>query len=592
MASLEKNRRRAEPDPRAAQRAGAYESALSLMRVRAEVFENRTAFYSEGDGGAARLTYSELAASVRKLSDYLIERGFGAGARVAILSESRPEWAVAFFAAVRSGVVVVPLDSKLSVAELLPIVADAEPRLLFVSSRLAASAGALRARLSSLEEIVVMDGEGAHGPYPLLSELEARRAQEGAARSMDETALIVYTSGTTAGPKGVMITFKNLGHQITNLEHVMKLSSEDVLLSILPMNHLLELTCGFLGVLYSGGAICYSNTLFPHELAQIMRERKVTGMICVPLFLRMLKSSIEKEIGRLDKAPRAAFEIAFKAARRIPFRFARKLLFRRVHKQLGGRFRCFISGGAPLDPKVFEFFDRLGLPVYQGYGLTETSPVIAVNTPRNHRFNSVGKPLAGVRVRISAAGGRGGEGEVLTAGPHVMKGYYRRDDLTRQVIDEKGWLHTGDLGRLDEDGFLYITGRLKNLIVLGSGKKVSPEEVEAALSGSPLIKEVCVIGLTAREGSRGGAESVCAVVVPGEQVARRHASEDELFEEVREEVNRLSLGLAPFKRPSKVIVSLDSLPKTPSLKVKRAEVLELLARRGAGRESGASFISR
>jgi long-chain acyl-CoA synthetase len=587
MALLKKNQRRARLDLRAA----TYENALLLMQVRAEIFANRTAFYSAASGVATRLTYSELAASVRKLSDYLIERDFEAGARLAILSESRPEWAVAFFAAVRSGMVVVPLDSKLSVAELLPIVKDAEPCLLFVSSRFVAAADALRARLSSIAEVVVLDAKEG-GPYPLSSELEARSAREGVARSIDETALIVYTSGTTARPKGVMITFRNLGHQVMNLEQVMKLSSEDVLLSILPMNHLLELTCGFLGVLYSGGAICYSDTLFPHELARIMRERRVTGMICVPLFLRMLKSSIEKETGRLDETARAAFDIAFKAARLIPFRFARRLLFRRVHKQLGGRFRCFISGGAPLDPEVSEFFDRLGLPVYQGYGLTETSPVISVNTPRSHRFYSVGKPLSGVRVRISGDEGPGGEGEILTAGPHVMKGYYRRDDLTRQVIDEEGWFHTGDLGRLDEDGFLYITGRLKNLIVLGSGKKVSPEEVEAALSGSSLIKEVCVIGLIAREGSGRGSESVCAVVVPAEQVARRCASEEELFEEIKEEVNRLSLGLAPFKRPAKVIVSVDSLPKTPSLKIKRAEVMELLARQVDGRASAASFISR
>lgn len=581
MAVLEKIQRIKKLDSPPAREAGAYESPLSLMQRRAEIFGDRAAFFSYTDGGASRLTYSELAARVKKLSDYLIERGFEAGARVAILSESRPEWAVAFFAAVRSGVIVVPLDSKLTPAELMPILADAEPCVLFVSSQFAATAEAVRDRLPSLKDVIVMDGQAGHGSYLLMGELEARSPRQGAARGMDETALIVYTSGTTGRPKGVMITFRNLGHQIMNLEQVMKLSSKDVLLSILPLSHLLELTCGFLGVLYAGGAICYSNTLFPHELAQIMRERKVTGMICVPLFLRMLKSSIEKEAGRQGKARSAAFDIAFKAARRIPSRAVRRLLFHRVHKQLGGRLRCFISGGAPLDPEVAEFFDRLGLPVYQGYGLTETSPVIAVNTPRSNRFNSVGKPLTGVRVRIRATGGSGGEGEILTAGPHVMKGYYRREDLTREVMDEEGWFHTGDLGRLDEDGFLYITGRIKNLIVLGSGKKVSPEEVEAALSGGSIIKEVCAIGLIAREGSGKGSESVCAVVVPSEQAARQHAGQRELFEAIEEEVNRLSLGLAPFKRPSKVIVRLEPLPKTPSLKIKRAEVLESLAAREA-----------
>ena len=590
MAALEEIRQIKKPD--GGRGAGAYESALSLMRFRAEIFGDRTAFFSCANGSTSLVTYSELAARVKRLSDYLIERGFEAGARVAILSESRPEWAVAFFAAIRSGVIVVPLDNKLTPAELMPILADAEPCLLFVSSQFASTADAVRDGLPSLKSIIVMDGRESHGSYPLMSELEARSPRQGVARGADETALIVYTSGTTGKPRGVMITFKNLRHQIMNLEDVMKLSSKDVLLSILPLNHLLELTCGFLGVLYAGGAICYSNTLFPHELAQLMRERRITGMICVPLFLRMLKSSIEKEIGRTGKAQKAAFDMAFKAARWIPSRSGRRLLFRGIHKQLGGRFRCFISGGAPLDPEVAEFFDRLGLPVYQGYGLTETSPVIAVNSPRSNRFNSVGKPLAGVRVRIRATGGSGGEGEILTAGPHVMKGYYRREDLTREVMDEEGWFHTGDLGRLDEDGFLYITGRIKNLIVLGSGKKVSPEEVEAALSASSIIKEVCAVGLIASEGSGKGSEAVCAVVVPTEQAARQHASRQELFEEVEKEVNRLSLGLAPFKRPSKVIVSLEPLPKTASLKIRRAEVLESLAMREAVSPSAATFISR
>jgi long-chain acyl-CoA synthetase len=231
---------------------------------------------------------------------------------------------------------------------------------------------------------------------------------------------------------------------------------------------------------------------------------------------------------------------------------------------------------------VAAFFDRIGIPIYLGYGLTETSPVISVNTPKAHRMNSVGRPLAGVRVRILINGEKEGEGEILTAGPHVMQGYYKREDLTEKVVDRDGWFHTGDLGRLDDDGFLYITGRIKNLIVLGSGKKVNPEEVEAVISRSALVKEVCVLGSISHGGLMRGTEEVCAVVVPAEPpVGSQSRDRYEIAEEMNEEVARLSQDLASYKRPSKIYVRFEDLPKTTTRKVKRAVVLEWLARQEA-----------
>ena len=227
-----------------------------------------------------------------------------------------------------------------------------------------------------------------------------------------------------------------------------------------------------------------------------------------------------------------------------------------------------------------EFFDRLGIPIYLGYGLTETSPVISVNTPNARRMNSVGRPLAGVRVRILGNGEKDGEGEILTAGPHVMQGYYRRMDLTKQVVDQDGWFHTGDIGRLDKDGFLYITGRIKNLIVLASGKKVNPEEVEAVIARSEMIKEVCVLGSTSRDGLMRGTEEVCAVVVPSEAVLKS-AERSEIAERIRNEVARLSQDLASYKRPSRVYVHFEDLPKTTTRKIKRPVLLEWLARQQA-----------
>lgn len=539
---------------------------LSLMQFKSDLYGDRTAFHFYEDRLWKEMTYSELSKKVRLLSDYLIEWGLERGDRIAILSESRPEWAVTFFAAIRSGAVVVPLDIKLTRPELVSILKDAAPRLLFVSSQLAETVYAIKEQLSFVEEIILICDKEAQ----CAGKLKPSNEQEGRERGPEETALIVYTSGTTGAPKGVMISFHNLGYQVMNFECVMTLTSEDILLSMLPLNHLLELTCGLLGTLYAGGAICYCQSLFPQEIAQIMREKKVTAMITVPLFLKMLKAGIEKEIGHASRIKQWMFQFALKVSSRIRLPFARRRLFSEIHKKFGGRFKNFISGGAPLESEVARFFDLLGFPVYQGYGLTETSPVISVNTPRHNRMNSVGRPLPGARVRI--LGKDGGEGEILTAGPHVMKGYYKRSDLTDEVIDDEGWFHTGDLGRLDEGGFLYVTGRIKNLIVLGSGKKVSPEEVEEIISASPLIKEACVVGRLSDNGILRGTEEVCAVVVPADPVAERA----ELQEAIEKEIDRLSLELANYKRPSKVIVRLEDLPKTSTRKIKRAVVLKWL----------------
>ncbi|HEX5735325.1 MAG TPA: AMP-binding protein [Blastocatellia bacterium] len=544
------------------------QGVLSLMQMKAEFYSDRAAFHHYEDGAWRAVTYAELASRVRSLSDYLIESRFTPGDRITILSESRPEWAVALLASVRCGAIVVPLDTKLTATELLSILRDAEPRLLFVSAAQASLAGELKAGLPFLESVFLLNSESGEGGFTSIDKLQASQLQEGVARGVDETSLIVYTSGTMGEPKGVMISFKNLGYQIMNFEEIITLDERDMLLSMLPLNHLLELTCGLLGALYAGGRITYCSTLFPQEIAQIMRDQRVTCMITVPLFLKMLKASIEKEVARRGPASGRLFRAMLQAARWIKSRRLRKLLFKNIHDRLGGRLRAFISGGAPLDAEVEEFFDRLGIPIYQGYGLTETSPVISVNTPSHNRAGSVGRPLPGVRVRLLENGTRRGEGEILTAGPHVMKGYFKREDLTREAIDEQGWFKTGDLGRVDEDGFLYITGRAKNLIVLGSGKKVNPEDVEAALSESHLIKEVCVVGLLARDGLQRGQEEICAVVVPHERGGSA------LDMDITEEVNRLSATLAPFKRPTNVIVRHEDLPRTSTRKVKRALVTE------------------
>ena len=255
---------------------------------------------------------------------------------------------------------------------------------------------------------------------------------------------------------------------------------------------------------------------------------------------------------------------------------AGKIFFKKIHQQFGGALRCFVSGGAPLDAVVEEDFTIWGFNVLQGYGLTETSPVLTANTFTQRKYGSVGIPLKGVEIKIVAqAEGNSKEGEIVVRGPNIMRGYYRNKEKTDEVIRD-GWFHTGDIGYLDKDGFLYITGRIKNMIVLGGGKKVHPEEVEEVMSKSDYIKEICVLGKKATAGLKAGTEEVFAVIVPNLDAFDAAKKQDKGFirEKISSEINILSENLAEYKKISDFTLYFDELPKTSTRKIKRKEVLE------------------
>ena len=296
-------------------------------------------------------------------------------------------------------------------------------------------------------------------------------------------------------------------------------------------------------------------------------------MVVVPLFLKLLRETIQKDVMRSGILRRALFRAMLIMARGLPNRGLRRFLFHSVHRQFGGRLTEFICGGAPLDPRVAHFFQRLGFSVYQGYGLTETGPVVSMNTPHHNKIGSVGLPLPGVSVRIIRSDPHVSDGEILTRGPHVMKGYFRREDLTKDVIDAGGWLHTGDLGHIDTAGYLHITGRLKDLIVLGNGKKVHPEEVEDVLCRGASVKEVSVLGRRAQNGLHKDTEEVWAVVVPRDGQGEDHHATEQI---VLRDVEQLSRTLAPFKRPTRVAVRFEDLPRTTTRKIRRPMIQQWL----------------
>lgn len=511
---------------------------LHDLDLRFAASADRPALRREDGMAGTELSYADVRARIAITAAALRAAGVANGVRVALLCENRPEWVIALLGALRAGATVVPLDTKLGVAELTTLVGHARPLLVVTSN-----AHGERAREAAPGvRILSVDDAPPAAPSGLVVE---RRAS-------DDVALIIYTSGTTGEPKGVAITLGNLLHQVRAVDAAIGPQGRERFLSVLPLCHLYELICGLLVPLSRGAVISYpaNETLLPAELAQIMKSRRITSIVGVPLLYRALLRGIDVQLRRAPRTARLVVAVAGAIAAAIPLPAVRRLLHAPVLRAFGGSLHQLYSGGAALDVDVARGFERMGLPIFQGYGLSETSPVIAMSSPGAYRVGSVGRPLPGVEVRIST------EGEIQTRGPHVMRGYVDRPDLTAAVLGEDGWLRTGDLGRLDADGYLYVTGRAKDVIVLGGGKKVYPDEVEQVLAQHAGFAEVCVLGVAARHGN----EEVCAVIVP--------ASPGELDAEA--EVARALAAIAAFKRPTRVVVRREPIPRTTTRKAKRA----------------------
>ncbi len=543
----------------------ASESITQLIQDKARLYGSKPALSLHGGAPTEQYTYLELDDSAGRLAGGLMDLGLEPGDRVALLSEARPRWGVAFFAAIRAGAVIVPLDYRASESELNEILDDATPRILLVSS----SAEDLAEKiLDGREDLLVfsLEPQIEDSRYESIDRIAAPTTGAYVERAQDDVAVITYTSGTMGHSKGVATTFSNLLFEVQAFRQVMLNDSRFATVSILPLSHLFELTAGFLGVLYGGGSICYCNSLLPQDIVGAMRWQKPTCMTTVPLFLKLLADAIRREVSKQSRSRRVLFNMARSISRFAPLALSR-FLFASLRQRFGGRLEYFVCGGAPLDPATRRFFENVGMPVYEGYGLAETSPVITTNGPVSHRAGSVGKPLPGVEVRISR------HGEILTRGPQVMRGYFGRPELTAKVIDEDGWLHTGDIGHFDSRGFLHVSGRQKNTIVLANGKKVQPEELEAVLFEHPFIDEGCVVGVAGNRGLASGSEEVCAIAVANEAAIRYCAAhkldlQDLVDEIIRERAQRFSA----FERPTRICVRSEPLPRTSTRKVRRPEV--------------------
>lgn len=553
-----------------------YENIFTLLEKTTIENQKRVALGMKTMWGWSEFTYKGLGLLASRLGAYLInDLQIPKGEKLAILSESLPEYGVCVFGSVLAGLTIVPLDNKLTIYELTSILSSCEPTVLMTSSKNYERAQELKSKIPSIKHIILMEAsEHESAQTPSVYSIPANYSAKWRRRPLNDTAFIIYTSGTTGAPKGVQTTYKNMLAQMYGMREILKSmmpkNKEMRLLSILPMNHLFEMTVGFFTMLTHGYSVYYTSSLKPKDVLDIMQEKKIRFMVTVPAFLKLLKTYFESEISKKSFMYRFMFNLKYHLARFMPFRI-RRLMFRTIHRLYGREFFGYISGGAPLDPIVGAWFKRIGVRIFQGYGLSETSPVVSMcNNPRQDNIHSVGPIMSSYEAKIDEE-----TGELLVKGPSVMKGYYGRQDLTDEVLEPDGWFHTGDIAEI-RNGLLYITGRIKNMIVLSGGKKVFPEEVETVMQQSDAFAEVCVVGMPKAGGEKDGCEEIVAVFVPTKEFAEKFDKFEDMEAAVKAEVKHLSNQLAPYKRPINIIVRQTSLPRTATSKIKRKEVKALL----------------
>jgi long-chain acyl-CoA synthetase len=553
-------------------------------------------------GAYKPISHTEVAERVRHAARGLSALGVKRGDRVAILSENRPEWAIADFACLTVGLTDVPIYPTLPADQIAYILKDSGAVAIFVSDKTQADkVKQVRSQVPTLKTVIGFDEMPGLTDISLAS-LEKRGTEGETSQSIaayradaltvkpDDLATIIYTSGTTGEPKGVMLTHDNIYSNVAASMKAIPFDGRDVGLSFLPLSHIFERMAGHYMMFATGTSIAYAESI--DTVPVNLQEVRPTLVLSVPrlyekMYARVLETAltggfVKKKIffWARSVAERWANE---KLAGREPagvlakqYAIAQKLVFSKLKARTGGRLRYFVSGGAPLSPDINKFFYAAGLEILEGYGLTETSPVIAVNTPQNFRIGTVGKAIDGVEIKIAP------DGEIMTRGPHVMKGYYNKPDATREAIEPDGWFHTGDIGEL-RDGFLAITDRKKDIIVTAGGKNIAPQPLENKVKTNKYVAQAVMLGDKRKFPSM--------LVVPNFDQLEKWAMKRNIIwtdraqllrmptiqAKMEKEVSKELAGIAHFEMPKKIGLlehdfSIEKGELTPTQKVKRRAI--------------------
>jgi long-chain acyl-CoA synthetase len=555
----------------------------------ADQYRKSDAFKFKRNGQWINVTTDEFLLRVEELSLALLALGVKPGDRLAIMSENRLEWAAADYAGLCIGASMVPIYPTLAAPQVEALIRDSEPVVIFVSTaELLQKLESVRRRLAIRYVVAFEPGLDLPGVMRLATLYEMGRQatydypaefrRKACSLDPDQVATIIYTSGTTGIPKGAMLTHRNLVSNILSTSDRLPIGPADVSLSFLPLSHIFQRHVDYAS-LHAGATIAYAESIT--SVAEDMAVVRPTLAAGVPRFFEKVYARVLSEVSRGPALRRAIFAKALRIGRAnlasdnksLACRVADRLIFRIIRERLGGRIRFFISGGAALEKEIAEFFWAVGLPIYEGYGLTETSPVIALNGPGVARFGSVGRVVGSQELRIAE------DGEILVRGPNVMKGYYKMESETAEAL-QGGWFHTGDVGEFDPDGFLRITDRKKDLIVTSTGKNVAPQRIENRLKLIPYFENVVLIGDRRK--------FVSALITPNYDALAAYAREHdiafhapaelirkaEIYDLAMSEIDRHTRDLSDFEKIKKLAFldkafSIDGGELTPTLKIRR-----------------------
>ncbi|HTL48602.1 MAG TPA: long-chain fatty acid--CoA ligase [Verrucomicrobiae bacterium] len=571
---------------------------VQLYLARVDRFRDRKALFykTRPSGDYVGWTWKEWAAKVEAAAFALHAASVRRGDRVGILSENRPEWTVADLGILSLGAVTVPIYPTSSCKDIRYILENAGIEVLFVSTQ--EQQARIQEALSgyqALRMLVLFDGPGFDG-FLKKGEEEKKRSPDTVRQEIDKTspedlATLIYTSGTTGPPKGVMLTHRNFVANYLGASEVIEVREDDVALSFLPLSHVFERLAGYYFMIFHGAAIAYAESM--QSVPDDMMKVRPTIAASVPRLYEKMHARIMEKIEHASPLRKALFAWAVKTGREYAAVNLRKkqpspalkfkrgiaalLVFNKLRGKLGGRIRFFISGGAPLSKELAEFFYAAGVVILEGYGLTETSPVIAVNCPNALKLGTVGKPLPNVEVKIAE------DGEILTKGPCVMKGYYKNPEATRQVFDGD-WFRTGDIGEIDAEGFLKITDRKKDIIVTSGGKNISPQNIENTLTADRIFLQAVVVG--------DKRNYLVALIVPNRTEFEGHAAalglqrpwaellkDPQILQWAEEHIKAKTANLARYEQIKYFTLlekdlTVEGGELTPTLKIKRKAVLE------------------
>ncbi|MGB5106414.1 MAG: AMP-binding protein [Candidatus Zixiibacteriota bacterium] len=556
-----------------------------LLNKAAELHADRTAFWLRSSDGFKPLTYAAMWRRVSAIAAGLPRLGHQPGGRIGIYAANSPEWCMIYLAILAAGGVAVPLDPQLKYLEIRTIIARADMRHIFCAHSSYADLVELSSMSMPHPDVISIDPPPQSNAALTLSQLEGlgfgKNPPPSPAKPND-LAILIFTSGTSGDSKGVMLSHENITSDLEAIKPRLIITHDDRFLSVLPLHHTFESTCGFIFPLSIGASIGYVQSLKSADLLADVKALRATVMCGVPLLYEKIHWGILRALQKKSPIARLYVNLGRKLSdfsKSVLNIAAGKLIFKSLRAKAGlSSIRMFISGGAALDPEVSRFFNNLGIVLLQGYGLTETSPVLSVNREIDNDYNSVGKPLDGVDIKILDINEQG-IGEIAARGKMIMLGYYQNPEATQAVMHD-GYFATGDLGYVDAKGHIHITGRKKNVIITPAGKNIYPEEIEAVIDASPYIIESAVLPRP-----KGTGQEPIAVVVPDfEYIASLNANHVPTDEEIRRilksEVLRLCEQLAEYKRVKDVLVMTEELPKTSTRKVKRYVLVDTLQKLG------------